>query len=245
MRTTSALRLAEIGENLLDVLEAAGHVDGLALGRLLVQRLRNPQSYITMVGETSSGKSTLVNALLGTPLLPAYARPTTGTVIQVICREGEVRYLAINRDATQRDLTSQQFARLSELPPQELLRLQLRAPDGTSKSSGLNVFDTPGYNSVLAAHEEVLRQFLPESDVVVVVAGYRSGFGQADQDLLEAVQYATAGNQSLPVLLVINRTPPGTGPTDRRIQEILKNAADSLRRDPELIVVTSSTAGDD
>ncbi len=243
MSATQSERLGEATSKLLPLLDAAGHQDGRVIATLLLNRLRNPQAYVTLVGETSTGKSSLLNSLLGKPLLPAYARPTTATVVHVICRDGDVRFYAVYRDATQEELAPERFAALNESPPSDLLRLQLRAPSTRNDSAGMNLFDTPGYNSVLASHEEVLREFLPQSDVVIFVAGYRTGFGQADQDLLEVVRDATVDDSDVPVLLVVNRAPPGIGPEDRRVREILDNATDSLRRPPELLIVASSTAG--
>jgi GTPase SAR1 family protein len=225
---------------LAQVLEDLGETDLLALTRLLGQRLATAQSYVTVVGETSSGKSTLINGLFEEPLLPAAVTPTTGTVTQVVCKaDGATEYLAINRDGTQEELDPTQFMDLAQVPDEGLLRLQLRTRPGSPRYNGLNIFDTPGYNSLLAEHEEVLRTFLPESDAIVFVAGYRSGFGQVDQDLFEVARSAVDQDPDIPMLLVINRVPPGTGEGDRRVQEIARNAADSLRRSAQTLLVES------
>ena len=41
-----------IAERLLDLLEREGNEACIAVGRLIAQRLRAPQSYVTVVGET-------------------------------------------------------------------------------------------------------------------------------------------------------------------------------------------------
>lgn len=246
MTGAASLSLAEAALALEDVLARLPDPAAAALCRLAAVRLRNPAAFVTVAGETSTGKSTLINSLLGSALLPAFARPTTASVTHVVCMEQQPpRFLAVYRDATQEELTRDRFAALSAAPSEDILRLQLRATPASSRFLGLQVFDTPGYNAVVTAHEEVLRRFLPESDVIVFVTGYRTGFGQNDQDLLELIRQCTEDDPTIPVLLVVNRAPGEAARDDKRISEILTNGADSLHRTPELCIVRTASAGAD
>jgi predicted GTPase len=226
---------------LADILAASGDETRSSLARLIRSRLALPQAYVTVVGETSTGKSSLINALFTEEMLPVSGKPTTGMVTHIACRnEEQPRFFAIYRDATQEAIDHEQFRRLSVEPDDDILRLQLRARPKAQGHIGLHVFDTPGYNAVLAKHEEVLMSFLPQSDVIVFVVGHRTGFGQADQDLLEAVATATAYDTAIPVILVVNRAPDGTGPDDRRVAEIRRHARDGLGRDMSLQIIGST-----
>jgi GTPase SAR1 family protein len=228
--------VAQLAEQLLALLEELGREDQITIGRLLHQRLGNPQSYVTLVGETSTGKSSLINGAFQAPFLPVSAEPTTGAVVHVVCRDDEPpRFSAINKDASQQALTPEQFQTLCRNPADHQLRLQVRARPSDPGLMGLHLFDTPGYNSLVADHEEVLRSFLPESDAVVLVCAYDTGFGQVDQELFELVRSATEQDPAVPFLMVINRVPESAAP--RRIQEMTGNAADSLRREPELHLI--------
>lgn len=226
---------------LVELLEAAGDEERGAMARLIWQRLAFPQAYVTVVGETSTGKSSLVNALLVQPVLPVSARPTTGIVTHIACRDEPVpRLLAIYRDATQEFIDEAQFHKLSLNPGQDLLRLQARVAPKSAAQIGLHVFDTPGYNAMLSRHEEVLMTFLPQSDVIVFVVGHRTGFGQIDQDLFEAVAAATAHDKDIPLLLVVNRAPQGCDASDKRVAEIRRLAEDGLKRPMCLQIVPST-----
>ena len=208
---------------------------------LLTQRAHRPEAFVVVVGETGTGKSTLINGLLGARILPSAAGPSTGTVTQVICRATPSdRRLAIYKDGVQAELDEATFASLSEKPTPELLRLQFHTDRAGRGLWGLNVIDTPGYNALVAEHEEILREFLPDSDAVVFVAGYRTGFGQSDQDLYEAVAQATSDDSAMPLFLVVNRTPDAIGVEDKRVLEIERNARDSLRREPRMVLVGSA-----
>ncbi|CAE6791242.1 dynamin family protein [Paraburkholderia domus] len=228
---------SELGE----VLEAAGDGTRASLVRLIRQRLALPQAYVSVVGETSTGKSSLINALFNEEILPVSGKPTTGIVTHVACRnEEQPRFFAIYRDATQEAIDHERFRRLSVEPEDDILRLQVRATPTAQSHVGMHVFDTPGYNAILSKHEEVLMSFLPQSDVIVFVVGYRTGFGQVDQDLFEAVAAATAHDTDIPVILVINRTPGGTGPDDKRVSEIKRLARDGLGRNMSLHIIGST-----
>ena len=208
---------------------------------LIAQRAHRPEAFVVVVGETGTGKSTLINGLLGARVLPSAAGPSTGTVTQVICRATPSdRRIAIYKDGVQAELDEATFASLSEKPAPDLLRLQFHTDRAERDLWGLNVIDTPGYNALVAEHEEILRGFLPDSDAVVFVAGYRTGFGQTDQDLYEAVAQATSDDAAMPLFLVVNRTPDAVGMEDKRVVEIKDNANDSLLREPRVVLIRSA-----
>lgn len=209
--------------------------------KLLAQHLDNPRSYVTLAGETSSGKSTLINSFLGRKFLPAGAKPTTGTVTWLECGMAErERLLAINRDATIEELSIKQFHALSQNPDRNLLRLKAEMPKVRPGFVGLSVFDTPGFNAIVSEHAEVLREFLPESDVVVFPVSYKVGFGSSDQQLMELIGDIRKRLGTFPVILVVNRTPDGADENDKRIREIRLHAEDTLHDAVELVIVRSS-----
>ncbi len=227
-----------------DVLGESKDPKMLPTMKFLGNHLENPRSYVTFTGETSSGKSTLINSLIGRKFLPAGVRPTTGTVVWLeFGVSDKERLLAINRDATLEEISESQFCLLSEHPDEGLLRLKAEMPHDSIK--GLSVFDTPGFNAVISEHEEVLKEFLPESDVVVFPVSYRVGFGSSDRRLMELVGDVRDRFGKLPVILVVNRAPENATSDDKRIKEILLNAEDSLHDKVLLQVVHATMPAED
>lgn len=227
----------EICEKVLPVVERLEDQDQIAYGRLLYSRMQQHQAYITVIGETSTGKSTLINGLLHDDILPTNARPTNGTVVHLVFSDIlKPEYYVVNRDASLDQVDETIFASLAVKPDENTLRLLLSLKPQNEGYQGLQVFDTPGYNSMITKHEENLREFIPNSDLLVFVCGFRTGFNQIDQDLLEVVRDCIP-EKDISIILAINRVPPGTSKDTGRIKEILKNAEDSLHQEVKIVLV--------
>lgn len=209
-----------------------------ALSEFLRSRIASPESYVTMLGETSSGKSTLINGLLNKMLLQTSAVPTTGAIVEVLF-DSEVtspEYYAINRNATMEKLNANTFVDLSSNPDELLSRLQIAVPEARGLA-GLRLFDTPGYGSIVDKHEEVLREFIPNSDVIVYVIGYRIGIQENDFLFMRCIQELI--HDETDVIVVVNRCPATISENDRRMVEIRQYAEDLFHRSVPVFTVAT------
>lgn len=117
---------------------------------------------LVVVGEFNSGKSAVVNALLGQRLLEEGVTPTT-TRIQVI-RYGE----DFGRTALS--------ATVSELTlPAPLLQ-------------EISIVDTPGTNAIYREHEALTKEFVPRSDIVLFVTSVDRPFTESERRFLEIIR---------------------------------------------------------
>ena len=152
---------------------------------------------VGIVGITSSGKSSLINALMGERLLPEETRATTNLVVR--CRKGAERSVTVvAKDGKRTRVSGQQLtsAWMGNLtsermnPSNELgiAHLEWTNP-GAALPEGLVLIDTPGLDACdFPEHTElVLRQLLPSLDIVLYITSIRNRFKTADIELLEAV----------------------------------------------------------
>jgi small GTP-binding protein len=117
---------------------------------------------LVVVGEFNSGKSALINALLGEAFLPEGPTPTTDRV-----------YVLAHGQASAPEFV-QDDVRLLRYPA-ELLR-QVR------------IVDTPGTNAVLRQHEAIARDFVPRSDLVLFVTSADRPFTESERAFLESIR---------------------------------------------------------
>jgi ribosome biogenesis GTPase A len=150
---------------------------------------------VGVVGITSSGKSTFINAMMGERLLPEETRATTNLLVR--CRRGSERAVTvITRDgrenrvsgaalnpAWMEELTTE---RLNPANEKNIERLEWTSP-GAALPDGLVLIDTPGLDACdFPEHSElVLRRLLPSLDIVLYVTSIRNRFKAADLELLQ------------------------------------------------------------
>ncbi len=117
---------------------------------------------LVVVGEFNAGKSALINALLGTKVLPEGVTPTTSRVTLVKWGEqvGE-------------QIVDQNFALYTH--PLPLLH-------------ELNIVDTPGTNAVLRQHERLTDEFVPRSDLVLFVTSADHPMSESERQFLGRIR---------------------------------------------------------
>ncbi|MDR2200442.1 MAG: dynamin family protein [Deltaproteobacteria bacterium] len=226
-----------------------------AKAQLLDYRLDLPTAWVTFIGETSTGKSTIVNGFLGERLIPATVTPTTATVIQLIftSQDGDsepeedlYEKLCEDDDGSlylEAGFGREGFEVQCVKPDPNLRRLTLRTARKGPEWAGLQIFDTPGFNSLASSHTEILLDFVPNSDVLVMVVGYRTGFNLPELELFNLVYESYQNALSPPpVMLVVNRAPESALFGDRRVTEIISHARDAFRSDFECVVIPSVRA---
>ena len=167
------------------------------------RRLAETTFRLVVLGEYKRGKSTLINALLGRPVLPMGVVPLTSVVTELRYR-GEAgiaiefldgRSQAIDPDDLPSYVTEpgnprnvKQVRRAIVFEPSPLLR------------EGVTIIDTPGVGSVFQHNSEVTYQFLVESDAVVIVMAADQPLSSEELDLLKALAGITDR-----ILFVVNR----------------------------------------
>jgi len=116
---------------------------------------------LVVVGEFNSGKSTVINALLGKKLLEEGVTPTT-TEIQILhYNETQGRTVVNDRQSV---LTF----------PVEFLK-------------DMTIVDTPGTNAIVREHEALTSQFVPRSDLVLFITSADRPFTESERIFLQHI----------------------------------------------------------
>jgi small GTP-binding protein len=140
-----ALRRKEF-ERLTALLDTLGKIDGLPADQMDQARdalFHADHPYlIVFVGAFNTGKSSMINALIGKPVLEVGATPTTSKI--AILRQGPAPQRLQAGDAE------------TVFDPAPLLEQ-------------VSLVDTPGLDSVFKAHDEITRRFLHRADLVLLV----------------------------------------------------------------------------
>lgn len=231
-------------EALEPLVDAVGDEKVSSMTTFLYDRISHPDSYLVFLGETSSGKSSIINGLLGEQLLPVKAMPTTAAITEIMIadEQGPDEYYAINNDVTMEVLDKAAFSRLSEHPDKRLSRLRLKKWIGQQRLGNLRIFDTPGYGSIVKEHEEVLKNFLPNSDVIVYTVSYRMGIQEDDYQFLRFMKELI--RPDVKVLLVINRCPVADRLNPSKIENIKSVVSGLLPLMPVVITIDEVKAAD-
>jgi len=201
--------------------------------RALSDRVRDGLFYVACVGQFKRGKSTLLNALVGEPVLPVGVVPVTAVV--TVVRHGErrsarVRFAAVGwQEIATGDLaefvTEEQnpengkgVAAVEVFVPSELL------------ASGMCLVDTPGIGSVFVGNTEATRAFVPHVDAALVVLGADPPISADELSLVQEI-----AKQCAEVLFVLNKADKLTNAeldeADKFTRRVLKDRAnlDGLR----------------
>src|SRR2546430_12001639 len=129
---------------------------------------------LVIVGEFNSGKSALINALLRAPVLEEGVTPTTAKITKVHYGE-QNRRIQLDQD------TVEQFY------PADFLR-------------NISIVDTPGINAVLREHERMTRDFIPHSDLILLVTSADRPFTESERAFLEGIR-----SWDKKVMIVLNK----------------------------------------
>ncbi|KAK9834814.1 hypothetical protein WJX81_000733 [Elliptochloris bilobata] len=119
---------------------------------------------VVVVGEFNSGKSTVINALLGGNFLAEGILPTTN----------EISVLKFSGDGTARDVQDADGIFVLHLPSPLL--------------ADVNIVDTPGTNVILERQQRLTEEFVPRSDLVLFTMSADRPFTESEVRFLRYIR---------------------------------------------------------
>jgi GTPase SAR1 family protein len=188
---------------LAQLADAAGARILAAEAEARAERLREGRFYVVCVGQFKRGKSTLLNALVGEPVLPTGVIPITAAV--TVVRHGE-RLTARVRFG-ERDWEECEPRALATYVSEEqnpgnekgVTGVEVFVPSALLES-GMCLVDTPGIGSVSEANTAATRAFVPHIDAALVVLGGEPPISGDEMALVQEV-----GRQVHDLVFVLNK----------------------------------------
>jgi small GTP-binding protein len=165
---------------------------------------------LVIAGEFNSGKSSFINALLGERALPEGVTPTTDRINVLRWAEEESEEMV-------------EAYLLHRTHPAPLLR-------------DLSIVDTPGTNAVVRRHEELTRDFVPRSDLVLFVTSADRPFTESERGFLEHIR-----EWGKKIVFVVNKVDILQTGEDRAevLRFVGENAKELLGEEPRVFPVSA------
>jgi small GTP-binding protein len=166
---------------------------------------------LVIVGEFNAGKSAFVNALLGEDIAEEGSLPTTARV--TILKHGVESALQEKNGVLERTA------------PAELLRF-------------VSVVDTPGTNAVIREHEELSREFVPRSDLVLFVTSAERPFTESERAYMGMIR-----DWGKKIVVVVNKSDVLADADKERVRDFVEQrAGEFLGLTPPVFLVSAKGA---
>ena len=159
---TYRVKIDELVRQLHDLTVQIGHQELANTVSDLRNRINEPFMFV-IVGEVKAGKSSFVNALLGTgkEICKVAPQPMTDTIQQILWGEKE-EIISVN----------------------EYLK-KIYQPLDILKE--IAIVDTPGTNAIIKYHQKITEDFIPASDMIVFVFEAKNPYRQSAWEFFDYI----------------------------------------------------------
>jgi small GTP-binding protein len=157
----------------------------------------NAELILPLVGEFSSGKTTLINALTDSKKLETATKPTTSTLFEIHfgCERCYAYIINTKGDSEKiEDISMLKNDDLSEVPLVKVYDTSTRV------DSTIVLVDTPGLSSPDLRHKQALVDFLPIADAVLLVTDINQQLTRSLTDFIDTIKLAKR-----PIYLIITK----------------------------------------
>ncbi len=156
---------------------------------------------LAVVGEFNAGKSTFINALIGTDVAPTGVLPTTATIHDLRWAPDPFAKIVFvhGHEPSERIVALGELrATLLTLDPATLARVELRMPlPGLVR---VEILDTPGFNAPDRRHADTARSVFEEADVAIWLLDGTQALKESERAVLQEAERG-----GLPVRLLVNK----------------------------------------
>lgn len=185
---------------------------------------------IPLVGEFSSGKTTLINALTDCKKLETATEPTTATIYDIHfgC---ERCYAEVITECDEKRVIED----IADLKNKELINSKVVTVFDTSTkvSSSTVLVDTPGLSSPDPKHKQTLVTFLPMADAILLVSDVNQQVTRSLSDFVSTMEFSKK-----PIYLVLTKCDTKT---EQEVEDAKKYIEENIKIPVKNIVAVSAS----
>lgn len=190
----------------------------------------NASLILPLVGEFSSGKTTLINALTDSKKLETATKPTTATIFEVHFGSESCHAKIVDEKGEIHDIID-----LAELKNDTLADARVVTVFDTSKTipSTTILVDTPGLSSPDPKHKQTLVNFLPKADGILLVTDINQQITRSLTDFIETMKLSKR-----PIFLILTKSDTKS---ESEIEAAKKYISENCKIPLKQIAVVSAT----
>lgn len=200
---------------LAELLVQCGRADLTRTAEGLLAHVAEPFLFV-VVGEVKTGKSSLINALLGSDVTDVAPDPCTD----------RIRIIARGEETGERNAGP----------------LLTRVSVDHAILDGLAIVDTPGVDSIIDRHQEITEEFIPRADLVLFVFSALNPYSRSAWEFFDLVAGAWGRSIAFALTQADLATPEQIAVNTARLVEL---AAARGLSDPTLFLVSATTSRTD
>jgi small GTP-binding protein len=181
----------EIVARFQQLAEAADGVGMITLARDIrttrIPKLESERFHLVVLGEFNHGKSTFVNALLGSEILPTGITPTTASINHVVWAQNPTARVVLTSGESKYLEPSQikEWVTVAGGHASEVAFVEVGYPSELLKNNVVLV-DTPGVNDLNEQRAEVTYGYVPRADAVVFLLDAGQALKDSEREFLRS-----------------------------------------------------------
>jgi len=181
----------EVLARLIQLADIAEQVGMITLARDVratrIPKLESERFHLVILGEFNHGKSTFVNALLGSEVLPTGITPTTAAINHVIWAPS-ITARVVLVDGTDREIASadlKDWVTVAGGRGDQVAYVELGFPSEILRNN-VTLVDTPGVNDLNEQRAEVTYGYVPRADAVVFLLDAGQALKDSEREFLSS-----------------------------------------------------------
>ncbi len=233
-----------VTDTLRQLATLAGDVGASSLARRvntdIAQKLEEGRFHLVVVGEFNHGKTTFVNALLGSSVLPVGVTPTTAVIHHVLWG-AEPSAKLVQTDGSEETLTFDEVKSLvagGARRADEVSHVEVRYP-APFLADDIVLVDTPGVNDLSLTRAEITYGYIPRSDAVLFVLDAGQPVKESERQFL---QHQIIGKNREKIFFVVGKSDIWSAAEQTEALAYVKTRLGELVVDPQVFALSAQAA---